>query len=177
MAHFLPHFEPIIHISSQLQKARQKIPSIKVDWAIPADPPAAFNASKVAMIIEPRPLPHLVPLILHMVTVVPPDWRFVFIGSEKSVFSISRAHALQHQQIIGKIDLMVLPQPWDISSKEMVYRSLTDIRFYDEFLPEAEWILKFESDSILCGNSPTSLNEWLEWSWAGAPRYACIASK
>ncbi|CAK7262509.1 hypothetical protein SEPCBS57363_000098 [Sporothrix epigloea] len=160
------------HISSRLQEARQKIPSIKVDWSIPAEPAAMFNASKIALIIEPRPLPHLVPLVLHMATVVPPDWRFVVIGSNRSVFSISRAHAIKHQQVIGKLDLMVLPEPWDISSKEMVHRMLTDLRFYDEFLPGVEWILKYESDSILCGNSPTSLNEWLGWSWAGAPRSA-----
>ncbi|CAK7218748.1 hypothetical protein SBRCBS47491_003615 [Sporothrix bragantina] len=174
VAHLLPHYEPMIrtHISTRLQEARQKIPSIKVDWSIPAEPESMFNASKVALIIEPRPLPHLVPLVLHMATVVPPDWRFVFIGSNQSVFSVSRAHAIKHQQVIGKLDLMVLPEPWDVSSKEMVFRMLTDLRFYDEFLPGVEWILKYESDSILCGNSPTSLNEWLDWSWAGAPRSA-----
>lgn len=160
------------HISDRLQEARQKIPSIKVDWSIPEEPQAMFNASKVALIIEPRPLPHLVPLVLHMATVVPPDWRFIFIGSEQSVFSVSRAYAIKHQQVIGKLDLMVLPEPWNISSKEMVFRMLTDIRFYDEFLPGVEWILKYESDSILCGNSPTSLNDWLDWAWAGAPRSA-----
>ncbi|CAK7205553.1 hypothetical protein SEUCBS139899_008330 [Sporothrix eucalyptigena] len=174
VAHLLPHYEPMIRtqISSRLQEARQKIPSIKVDWHVPVEPESMFNSSKVALIIEPRPLPHLVPLVLHMATVVPPDWRFVFIGSDKSVFSVSRAHAIKHQQVIGKLDLMVLPEPWNISSKEMVFRMLTDIRFYDEFLPGVEWILKYESDSILCGNSPTSLNDWLDWSWAGAPRSA-----
>lgn len=173
MAHLFPHYEPMIrtHITNRLQEARQKIPSIKVDWTVPAEPESAFNASKVALIIEPRPLTHLVPLLLHMSTVVPPDWRFIFIGSNQSVFSVSRAHAIKHQQVIGKLDLMVLPEPWDIGSKEMVFRMLTDIRFYDEFLPGVEWILKYESDSIMCGNSPTSLNEWLDWAWAGAPKY------
>jgi hypothetical protein len=33
-----------------------------------------------------------------------------------------------------------------------------------------EWILKYESDSILCANSQESLNDWLDWHWAGAPR-------
>ncbi|OAA53823.1 hypothetical protein SPI_09268 [Niveomyces insectorum RCEF 264] len=172
VAHLLPNYEPLIrtHITSRLQEAREKIPSIKVDWAIPDEPAAAFDGSKIALIIEPRPLPHLVPLLLHMVTVVPPDWRFVFIGSNESVFSVGRAFAVKHQQIVGKLDLMVLPDPWDISSKEMVYRMLTDLRFYDEFLPGVEWILKYESDSILCGNSPKSLNDWLDWAWAGAPK-------
>lgn len=160
------------HIKSRLDEARQKIPSIKVDWAQDRDldPRNAYNASKVALIIEPRPLPHLVPQILHMISVVPPDWRFLFIGSNKSVASVGRAYATKHQQVIGKMDLMVMPEPWEIESKEKIYRMLTDIRFYDEFLPGVEWILKYESDSILCANSQESLNDWLDWHWAGAPR-------
>lgn len=157
---------------SRLAEARQKIPKVKVDWHPTDDPQAAYNASKVALMIEPRPIPHLVPQILHMINTVPPDWRFVFIGTEKSVVSVGRAFATKHQQVIGKMDLMVLPEPWEIESKESVFRLLTDLRFYDEFLPGVEWILKYEHDSILCSNSGKSLNDWLDWSWAGAPRYA-----
>lgn len=115
-------------------------------------------------------MPHLVPQLLHMISVVPPDWRFLFIGSPSSVTMVGRSIPVKHQQIVGKLDLMVLPEPWDISSKEMVYRTLTDMRFYDEFLPGVEWLLKYEYDSILCANSDVSLNEWLDWHWAGAPR-------
>ena len=157
--------------SSQIHKARQKIPAIKVDWTTTDDPRARYNQSKIAMIIEPRVIPHLVPQLLHMISVVPPDWRFLFIGSNKSVVSVGRSYATKHQQVIGKLDLMILPEPWEIESKEKVFRLLTDIRFYNEFLPGIEWILKFEADSILCSNSETSLNDWLHWSWAGAPRY------
>lgn len=124
-----------------------------------------------AAVIEPRPLPHLVPQILHMISVVPLDWRFVFIGTNLSVASVARSHATKHQQAVGKLDLLVLPAPWEIDSKEKVHRLLTDVRFYDEFLPGVEWLLKYEYDSILCANSATDLNEWLHWDWAGAPRY------
>jgi hypothetical protein len=155
---------------SRLSEARQHIPCVKVDWHPDAHPRMAYNQSKVALMIEPRPIPHLVSQMLHMISVVPPDWRFVFVGSEKSVLSLGRSFAMKHQQIIGKLDLMVLPEPWQIDTKEMVFRLLTDMRFYDEFLPGVEWILRFESDSIMCANAEHSLDEWLEWSWAGAPR-------
>ncbi|KAI3392566.1 hypothetical protein diail_5508 [Diaporthe ilicicola] len=172
IASLLPHYQPIIkaQIGSRIEEARQRIPSIKVDWTPTDDPRAAYNASKVALIIESRVMPHLVPQLLHMIAVVPPDWRFLFVGSDKSVTLLGRSTAVKHQQVVGKLDLMVLPEPWDISSKEMVYRTLTDMRFYDEFLPGVEWILKFEYDSILCANSEVGLNEWLDWHWAGAPR-------
>ncbi|KAK0711197.1 hypothetical protein B0H67DRAFT_646590 [Lasiosphaeris hirsuta] len=172
-ASILPHYQPAIRekFRARLGDALQKIPSIKVDWATTSEGAQnAYNASKVALLIEPRVLPHMVPQILHMISVVPPDWRFLFIGSEKSVISVGRAYATKYQQVIGKLDLMVLPEPWEIDSKEKVFRVLTDPRFYDEFLPGVEWILKYESDSILCANSDTSLNDWLDWSWVGAPR-------
>lgn len=172
IAHLFPHYQPMIReqLSTRLQEARQSIPSIKVDWHPTDDPRARYNSSKIALIIEPRPIPHLVPQLLHMTSVVPPDWRFLFIGSEKSIISVGRSFGIKHQQVIGKLDLLILPDPWEIDTKENVHRLLTDMRFYNEFLPGIEWILKFESDSILCSNSPSSLNEWLDWSWAGAPR-------
>ncbi|CAN8096557.1 unnamed protein product [Discula destructiva] len=174
IASLLPTYQPIIraHFKSRLDEAVQKIPTIKIDWQPSDDPRAAYNASKTAMIIEPRAMPHLVPQLLHMIAVVPPDWRFLYIGSSESVTMLTRSTAVRHQQVIGKLDLMVLPEPWDVSSKEMVFRTLTDMRFYDEFLPGVEWILKYEYDSILCANSEVSLNEWLDWHWAGAPRSA-----
>ena len=172
IAYLLPNYKPMIQATfrSRLEEARKKMPAIKVDWSPERNPRSNYDPTKVALIIEPRPLPHLVPQILHMITVVPPDWRFVFIGSEKSTVSVGRAFAVKHQQVIGKLDLMVLPEPWEISSKELVFRMLTDIRFYDEFMPGVEYILKYEADSILCANSEESLNDWLDWSWAGAPR-------
>lgn len=175
IAGLIPHYKPRIEASfkSTLEEARKKMPTVTVDWHPQKgedEPRARYNASKVALLIEPRPLPHLVPQILHMISVVPPDWRFVFIGSNKSVVSVGRSYATKHQQAIGKLDLMELPEPWEIDSKEKIHRLLTDVRFYDESLPGVEWILKYEYDSILCANSETSLNDWLIWDWAGAPR-------
>lgn len=73
------------------------------------------------------------------------------------------------QQADGKLDVKKAPEPWDIASREGIYRMLTDTRFYNEMLPGVEWMLKFEADSMLCANSKDSLNDWLDYSWAGAP--------
>ena len=83
---------------------------------------------------------------------------------------MSRSFATQFQQANGKLDMIVMPQPWKIDNKEDVYRLMTDMRFYDEILPGVEWILKYESDSIMCGRSEDSLEDWLHFDWAGAPR-------
>ena len=121
--------------------------------------------------IEGRPLPQLVPQLLHMLTVVPPDWRFMFIGTNQSVISVSRSFATQYHEANGKLDLVVLPEPFSIESKEHVYRLLTDLNFYDQYMQGVEWMMKFESDAIMCANSNDSLNDWLDYDWAGAPRY------
>lgn len=172
VACLLPTYKDTVkdYAKHQVNNAIQHLPAVKVDWHPNYDPKAQFNASKVALMIEGRPLPHLVPQLLHMISVVPPDWRFKFIGSNESVISVSRSFATQYHEANGKLDLVVMPQPWSIESKEDVYRLLTDIRFYDEFLPGVEWMLKFESDSIMCARSDDSLNDWLDYSWAGAPR-------
>ena len=176
IAHILTSYKETIqdHVKGTVNDAIQHLPAVKVDWHPAYDPKTQFNSSKVALLIEGRPIPHLVPQLLHMISVVPPDWRFVFIGTNKSVISVSRSFATQYQEANGKLDLVILPEPWAIDSKEDVYRLLTDIRFYDEFLPDVEWLLKFESDSIMCANSADSLNDWLHYSWAGAPRQAQV---
>lgn len=175
------HDEIQTEILQRIDVVRLKIPKVKVDWHklsttghfVDDDDharPSPYNSSKLAILVEPRPLPHLVPQILHMIAVVPPDWKFLFIGSNQSVISVGRAWATKHQQKIGKLDLITMPDPWQINSKEGVYRTMTDLRFYDEFLPGVEWLLKYEHDSILCANAPVSLNQWLSWDWTGAPR-------
>jgi len=173
IAHILPHYQSDIqdHIKEQLARTREKIPSIKIDFHPNRDPRTAYNSTKLALLIEGRAPPHLVPHILHMISVVPPDWRFLFIGSNKSVISIGKSFAIKYQQAAGKLDLMIAPKPWEINNKENVWRMLTDMRFYDELLPGVEWIMKYESDSIMCANSKYGLNDWLHFDWAAAPRY------
>jgi hypothetical protein len=172
LAHLIPQYKETVkdYAKDKVNDAIEHLPAVKVDWHPTFDPKSQFNASKVALLIEGRPIPHLVPQILHMISVVPPDWRFIFIGTNKSVISVSRSFATQFQEANGKLDMIVIPKPWKIESKEDVYRLMTDMRFYDEFLPGVEWMLKYESDSILCARSNDSLDDWLHFDWAGAPR-------
>ncbi|KAF4630406.1 hypothetical protein G7Y89_g7731 [Cudoniella acicularis] len=174
IAALVPHYKETVKgiAKDTYNDAIEHLPAVKVDWHPKYDPKSQYNSSKVALLIEGRPLPHLVPQLLHMISVVPPDWRFLFIGTNKSVISISRSFATQYQEANGKLDMLVLPKPWKVDSKEDVYRLLTDMRFYERYLPGVEWLLKFESDSIMCANSGDSVDDWLHYDWAGAPRTA-----
>ncbi|RMJ07972.1 hypothetical protein CDV36_012423 [Fusarium kuroshium] len=126
--------------------------------------PAQYNMSKLALLIEARPSPHLVPLVLHMMSVVPRDWRFLMIGSQHSVALVAEAHAIQRQQERGKIDFQIIPSLSVTQDEDHVSRLLTDPKFY-ESLPGVEWMLRYESDSILCANSPKGLDEFLNSDW------------
>ncbi|KOS19308.1 hypothetical protein ESCO_000164 [Escovopsis weberi] len=164
-------FGHVLPVPWAKEALRHVMPGVNLKWdeEAPAEP-LAFNGSKLALLIEPRPLPHLATLILHMIAVVPPDWRFLFVGTRESVFAVGRPQAVRRQRAVGKLGLLELGAPWAIETKEHVFRLLTDGRFYDEFLPGVEWILKYEADSLLCANSEVSLDEWLGWDWAGALR-------
>ncbi|RDW65056.1 hypothetical protein BP6252_10707 [Coleophoma cylindrospora] len=128
-----------------------------------------FNASKVAFLVENRPNPILAPLILHFMSVVPPDWRFHFMGSLDSVALVNDSLAIQHQVQIGKLDLTYIPSNMSTENQEMISRFLTNLWLYETLLHPAEWLLVFQTDSMLCANSRQSLNSWLEYDWVGAP--------
>lgn len=133
----------------------------------PQDSP--FNASKVALLIENRPFPMLAPLLLHFISVVPPDWRFRFMGSPESVASVNRSVAVRSQVASGKLDLTYIPTNMSTAGQEMISRFLTNLWLYETVLRPAEWLLVFQTDSILCANSRQNLNEYLDYDWVGAP--------
>ncbi|KAI1757779.1 hypothetical protein F4782DRAFT_546892 [Xylaria castorea] len=133
----------------------------------PQDSP--FNVSKVALLIENRALPHLAPLLLHFIAVVPPDWRFRFMGSLESVAALNGSYAVRAQVASGKLDLTYIPGNMSTDGQEMISRFLTNLWLYETVLRPAEWLLLFQTDSILCANSRQNLNNFLDYDWVGAP--------
>ncbi|KAL6787692.1 hypothetical protein J3E68DRAFT_444971 [Trichoderma sp. SZMC 28012] len=128
-----------------------------------------YNTSKVALLIENRPSAILAPLMLHFISVVPPDWHFRFMGSPLSVASINRSVAIRHQVAAGKLDLTYIPENMSTNGQEEISQFLTTLWLYEIVLQPAEWLLVFQTDSMLCGNSRLNLNDYLEYDWVGAP--------
>lgn len=146
---------------------RYEMPRVTLDYN--SQPESPFNHSKVALLIENRPVAILAPLMLHFMSVVPPDWRFRFMGSIESVASINASYAIREQVRIGKLDLTYIPANMSTAGQEMISRFLTNLWLYEQVLQPAEWLLVFQTDSILCANSKQSLNNWLDYDWVGAP--------
>ncbi|KAI9746432.1 MAG: hypothetical protein M1818_000145 [Claussenomyces sp. TS43310] len=146
---------------------KHKIPSLHIDYGAPL--PSIYNVSKVALLIENRPNPVIAPLMLHFMSVVPPDWRFRFMGSIESVQSINQSLAIRNMVDIGKLDLTYIPSNMSTAGQEQISRFLTNLWIYETVLAPAEWLLMFQTDSMLCANSKQSINDWLEYDWVGAP--------
>lgn len=130
---------------------------------------SSYNASKLALLIENRPSPILAPLMLHFISVVPPDWSFRFIGSGDSVTAINKSAAIRQHVGTGKLDLTYIPPNMSTAGQEMISRFLTTLWLYETILHPAEWLLVFQTDSILCSNSKNNLDDYLEYDWIGAP--------
>ncbi|KAF7957881.1 hypothetical protein EAE96_003448 [Botrytis aclada] len=143
------------------------IPKVTLDYGAPG--PTQFNQSKVALLIENRVNPILSPLVLHFMSVVPPDWRFRFMGSLESVAHMNTSRAIRQHVKSGKLDLTYIPANMSTGSQEEISRFLTNLWLYETVLQPAEWLLVFQTDSMLCANSRQSLNNWLDYDWVGAP--------
>lgn len=128
-----------------------------------------INETKVATIIEPRNLPHLAPLVLHFLAVLPPDWPVVVWCSPENIEVLKHCPPLLRQIDSGRLNLTLIPHTIvDIHNGEYLTRFLTKPWFWEQF-GRAEWMLFFQSDSILCSRSEQSIEDWVGFDWVGAP--------
>lgn len=69
----------------------------------------------------------------------------------------------------GKLEFLPIPSNYSLANRETISQMMTDIHLYRDILAPAESLLIFQPDSIFCANAPTTLNDFLEWDWIGAP--------
>lgn len=119
-----------------------EIPDVWLDYHKPL-----YNETKVALLIENRPDGKLAPMILHMMSVVPPDWKFRFMGSNESVALVNNSAAIQRQVAVGKLDLTYIPSNMSVIGGEAISQFLTTLWLYDTVLQPAEHLLVFQTDS------------------------------
>lgn len=136
----------------------------------PAPPgPAPFNSSKLALLVEDRPLPALAPVLLHFMAALAPDWRFLFLGSAASLSAVNASAAVRSRVGTGRLLLRPMPAGVSTSGTEMVSRFLTSRWLYETAVAPAEWLLVFQTDSMVCANSRLAVDDFLGYDWVGAP--------
>lgn len=131
----------------------------------------ALDPKRVALIIETRPLLTLPAIISQFISNVPVTWIVRFVGTTDAFFSVKRSASLSRHIKSGKLILTEIPDSYPVNSSETLSATLTNLTFYSEFLSPAEWLLMFQSDSIICSASEQSLDDWVDkgYSWVGAP--------
>ncbi|KAJ6259145.1 hypothetical protein Dda_6042 [Drechslerella dactyloides] len=138
-------------------------------WEEDIPAPSPYNDTKLALLIETRPQNHLTPLLLHFMSVIPPEWPFLFIGTDDSIEHINKSAAIRNHVTNGKLEMRLLPDNVTMKNQEDLSKVLTEAWFYEQLLP-AEWLFVFQTDSMICANSGQSLNDWVdkEFTWVGA---------
>ncbi|KAI9098351.1 hypothetical protein DFS34DRAFT_110657 [Phlyctochytrium arcticum] len=127
-----------------------------------------YDKNKVAIMIETRPLPSLVPVILYYMSVLREDWPFVVYYTARNAHLFYRSVAIRHRLQSGKLELRQLPVDIPYASYNDISAFLTNQTFWaKDFV--GEHILFFQTDSILCANSALDLEDFMGFDWIGAP--------
>jgi hypothetical protein len=88
-----------------------------------------------------------------------------------SFSAVKKSRSLAKHIRSGKLVMTELPDEYPATTNEALSATLTNLTFYSEFLAPAEWLLVFQSDSMICSASEQSLDDWVEkgYDWVGAP--------
>jgi hypothetical protein len=130
---------------------------------------SVLDPTKVAFLVETRPLKHLPALYAHMTSIIPPEWTFKLMGSPSLVEFMRSSPVIPRLEASGKLEFLSIPSNYSLSNRETISQMFTDIHLYRDILAPAENLLVFQPDSIFCANAPTTLNDFVEWDWIGAP--------
>ncbi|KAL8832620.1 MAG: hypothetical protein Q9170_004820 [Blastenia crenularia] len=123
---------------------------------------------KTAVIIEGRESANLVPLILHFSTVLGPEWPIRVFHTAGNRESFAASPAFQRQTSSGHIILQQLPSNFTLTDHLSISKFFADPWIYHQLAP-AKHILFFQTDSILCANSPHMVEDFLQYDFIGAP--------
>jgi hypothetical protein len=126
---------------------------------------------KVAVIVETRPVRTLIPLILHFASVLGPEWPILFF-TRASVLSALEAFGHGSQPFkrmvkSGQVKIIELPTEPYLGNYLGISRFLASKWFWNQLEP-AEYMLNFQTDSILCANSGRQVEDFFDYDFVGA---------
>jgi hypothetical protein len=124
------------------------------------------DKGKVAVIVEGRYLPNLPPLISHFSSVLGPEWPIVVYTMPANLGNYTSSAPMLRKLLDGSMQLRVLP--YDLNTSDEVSRLWASPLIYASTSP-AEHLLTFQSDSMLCANSPHRAEDFLDYDFVGGP--------
>ncbi|KAM0753647.1 hypothetical protein T439DRAFT_322533 [Meredithblackwellia eburnea MCA 4105] len=134
-----------------------------------------FDRTKLAVMIEKRDMPVLIPLLFSMISKIPPEWPFQLWVGEANEAPLRSSHILHPYLSSGKLSLTRLPNEELIHDGPSLSNFTTKPWFWEQLAP-ANNIFFFQTDSFICSASNFTLNDFLGHSvfeggydWVGAP--------
>lgn len=125
--------------------------------------------SKVAALLETRLVPLLAPTIAHFLVTIPEDWPIVLWVTDEIKTDLLRTRRIGEELDTGRLTINVLPveQSANITDGETLSQFMARPWFWAQF-PQ-EYMFFFQTDGVMCSAANTTLDEWLGYTWVGAP--------
>lgn len=134
----------------------------------PPPPPREFPHS-VAVLMETdvTRVPHLVPLVLHFVNLLGPDWPVVIL-TLRATWVEPASPVFRRYMAEQRIRVHFLPEDTAFPTHADVSLFFTRPWLWERYA-EADRVLLFQADSVLCGQSARRVDDFAEWDFVGAP--------
>ncbi|KAK4672274.1 hypothetical protein QC763_101660 [Podospora pseudopauciseta] len=143
---------------------------LEEDFSIPPADPATPNKVFKAVLIESSlTSPALVPVLMHFSSVLPTHWSLVIFTSPNN-FTVPQSPAFRNLLSSKRLDIRFLPKNVTFTNSASVSRFLASSNgwLWNE-LADAERVLFFQLDSIICANSIATIDDFVKWDYVGAP--------
>lgn len=131
-----------------------------VDRLIPQS--ALFEEQYIAVVVEPRENPFLVPAVLNVLANLPRTWRVQVFHSSENYKWLANSR-LSDYEAEGRVIFSQVHVP---SSRTGYSDMLKTIEFWERV--RGEKVLIFQADSVLCSASPFKVDHFLEYDYIGA---------
>lgn len=135
----------------------------------------SLNWTKVATAIETRDSVVLIPVLQSWLANMPRDWPFVIWTGRDNHKLLTEAVVFQDEIKSGRLNFTRIditgsayrPNPQEPSTLSDLLAN-TDW-FWTQYHVDAEWMMFFQFDSVLCSRSDQTADDWLGYDWVGAP--------
>ncbi|KAK0747728.1 hypothetical protein B0T21DRAFT_398024 [Apiosordaria backusii] len=124
----------------------------------------------VAFLIETSlTSPSLIPILLHFSSVLPPHWSLVIFTSPNN-FTLPHSVAFRNLLSSKRLDIRFLPKNVTFTNSASVstFLASSDGWLWNQLI-DAERVLLFQLDSIICANSIATVDDFVKWDFVGAP--------
>ncbi|KAJ3019242.1 hypothetical protein HKX48_002255 [Thoreauomyces humboldtii] len=109
-----------------------------------------LNETKIALLIEMRPLNTLVPILLHFIATLADDWPFLLLHSAEVGAALNPSRAIHRYIQSGKLATVQLPAITKLSNRQDLSHFLTRNETWHLLPLASEHIFFFQLDSMIC---------------------------